>query len=484
MIELYTRHASRGQQLLGAYSQFGWHHPGPLIFYVLAPFYALGGQTVHALNAGALAINLTCVILIVWVVLTRSDASVTLTVALFALLALFLARVPSLMISAWNPHLLVLPFIALVIICAATIAGDAALLPVAVALASFASQAHVGLVPVTQALIGVTVIAAFVVAKRGGLDLQRLRRWTNISVFVFIALWLLPIAEQIAITPGNATRVARYFFQDTRPGPSLWHGWTILSEALTLPFRVGFQVPQGWQFVSAATPLPLAAGTVLVALILIVIIRRPQDPARFERALAGLCLVAAAIGFWSVMRIRETVGDYAVFWLSALGTISLAVVSSYVFSALVRASSPRALRAVAATLLVAGAIVLGVRQLVISQRPPAVRDEEAVTVQVLADDLIRTIRQSGVVHAQLQSGDRWGVAAGVILQFLKEGVPFSVDPAEADFYGRQLAAGESDVVFTFVGPASHERLAARPDNIVAAHSRGVFVDGIRVSARP
>ena len=39
------------------YSRFGWHHPGPLYFYLLAPWYWLSGSTA-GMQAGALVINL------------------------------------------------------------------------------------------------------------------------------------------------------------------------------------------------------------------------------------------------------------------------------------------------------------------------------------------------------------------------------------------------------------------------------------------
>src|SRR5262249_25524372 len=58
LIELYTIHAAHGDQLLGAYSQYGWYHPGPLLFYVLAPFYVSAGRTEYGLRLGALVINL------------------------------------------------------------------------------------------------------------------------------------------------------------------------------------------------------------------------------------------------------------------------------------------------------------------------------------------------------------------------------------------------------------------------------------------
>ena len=53
VIESYTLLASRAELLLGAYSRFQWHHPGPLYFYLLAPFYALSGEKTAGLDAGA-----------------------------------------------------------------------------------------------------------------------------------------------------------------------------------------------------------------------------------------------------------------------------------------------------------------------------------------------------------------------------------------------------------------------------------------------
>jgi hypothetical protein len=56
--ETYTILASQGRLLVGPYSRFSWHHPGPIYFYLLVPFYkALGSRTL-GLQVGALAISL------------------------------------------------------------------------------------------------------------------------------------------------------------------------------------------------------------------------------------------------------------------------------------------------------------------------------------------------------------------------------------------------------------------------------------------
>jgi len=44
--------------------------------------------------------------------------------------------------------------------------------------------------------------------------------------------------------------------------------------------------------------------------------------------------------------------------------------------------------------------------------------------------------------------------------------------------------GDHDAIFTFANPQSHDRLAARPGNILVARYHSVFVDGIRATPAP
>ncbi|HEX3704225.1 MAG TPA: hypothetical protein VHU82_12910 [Vicinamibacterales bacterium] len=57
IIQIYTLEVLRSFLTLGPYSQFGWHHPGPLYFYGLVPLYEIAGRRAIGLVAGALAIN-------------------------------------------------------------------------------------------------------------------------------------------------------------------------------------------------------------------------------------------------------------------------------------------------------------------------------------------------------------------------------------------------------------------------------------------
>src|SRR5207253_2578948 len=56
ILESAVRHI--GGQLVGPYSRFGFHQPGPAYFYLQAPFYRSPGASAAALFLGAFCINL------------------------------------------------------------------------------------------------------------------------------------------------------------------------------------------------------------------------------------------------------------------------------------------------------------------------------------------------------------------------------------------------------------------------------------------
>ena len=66
LLESSVRHI--GRQLVGPYSRFGFHQPGPSYYYLQAPFYRLPGASAAALFLGAYCINvgagLGCVLVV------------------------------------------------------------------------------------------------------------------------------------------------------------------------------------------------------------------------------------------------------------------------------------------------------------------------------------------------------------------------------------------------------------------------------------
>src|SRR4029077_17792587 len=62
-LELYTRLAAQGRQLLGPYSRFGFHPPGPAYFYASVPLYVLTGERFAGILLTAALINVLSIAL-------------------------------------------------------------------------------------------------------------------------------------------------------------------------------------------------------------------------------------------------------------------------------------------------------------------------------------------------------------------------------------------------------------------------------------
>src|SRR5258708_627280 len=106
IIEIYTLQAVRGFLKLGPYSQFLWHHPGPIYFYSLVPFYELSGGRAIGLAASALTINFASVVTTGWIAARNRGRPVA--AVLVASLVIDLLRADGLAASGWIPRVMLL----------------------------------------------------------------------------------------------------------------------------------------------------------------------------------------------------------------------------------------------------------------------------------------------------------------------------------------------------------------------------------------
>ena len=121
-LELYTRLAAQGRQLLGPYSRFGFHHPGPAYFYASVPLYVLSGERFAGILLTAALVNVVSIALMLRRLAREGGGAALLAGAL--VIALFLSwRGPGWLFSAWNPNVAVLPFGVALVSFAAVAAG-------------------------------------------------------------------------------------------------------------------------------------------------------------------------------------------------------------------------------------------------------------------------------------------------------------------------------------------------------------------------
>ena len=165
VLELRVRDVFHHAVLVGPYSRYGWNHPGPLLFYALAgPYWLLGSRSI-SMHIGALGINAASIVAIGWVAFRRGRLPMTLCVLIpvglvtHALGANFLR-------DPWNPSLPVLPLLLVLLLAWSVTVGDVWMLPIAVGVASFVVQCHVGLAPLTLALVASALLGMVVAEVR------------------------------------------------------------------------------------------------------------------------------------------------------------------------------------------------------------------------------------------------------------------------------------------------------------------------------
>jgi len=144
---------SRDSPLTGAWSRYGWSHPGPALYYALALPKLVAGGSWRGIWLGAIGINLLAVATALWLAARQGR----LMVAAFAVASLWTvaAATPLLFSDPWNASVVVLPVVTMAAAVVAAGTGDRR--GVAVAMVVFVAVAQ------THVAYGVLVLPAAIV---------------------------------------------------------------------------------------------------------------------------------------------------------------------------------------------------------------------------------------------------------------------------------------------------------------------------------
>jgi len=211
---IYTLRAVKGELGTGAYSRFHWNHPGPLLYEMLAPLYALSGRREVSLKWTMLIVNVTALAALVMYVSRRSKwLAATIALALVPLIWLE----QRLLFWAWNPAAPLLSLALALALAAGVCAGDVAVLPWLCVVVSFLVQSHVALAPVSL-LLTVVSVAAVLWRLRSPIpdDRRAAGRALAVSAAVAVVLWAVPIAHDLRASSSNLVAIARFFAASRR----------------------------------------------------------------------------------------------------------------------------------------------------------------------------------------------------------------------------------------------------------------------------
>jgi hypothetical protein len=308
-MELATRDVGRYEVLQGLWSRSDWRHPGPVLFYVLAPFYRAAGGSPVGLALGALAINGSCIVGI-GLLARRRGGTPLLVLSLLATVLLARTMGAGALADWWNLRITTLPFALLLFLVWSLACGDAWALPVAAFVASFLAQTHVGFVPVALPLLAWGTGALVL---RRGRDGGRPWRALAVTAGVLGITWS-PLLIDVLINPNsNPRRIVRYFRHTTDPAHTAGDGWRVISAQFALwpewlagkrPSAIMFQSPYLY-----SAPRPLLLVAVLVAAV--ALWRWAPGTGPWWVLTIGLTAVLSVV---AVMRTLGPVFDYRLRW--------------------------------------------------------------------------------------------------------------------------------------------------------------------------
>ena len=475
--EIYTLQAMRGLLTVGAYSQFEWHHPGPMYFYALVPFYQLANRHAIGLAAGALAINGLSLGAMAWI--AGRAGGRTIAAILLGVMGVYLWRADGLAASIWNPHLIVVPLTALIVSCTAVATGHAVTLPMATVVGSFLIQTHVSTLPCA----GIVMLATVYVAAsnrdascRGAS--RRVRFWGFVSAGLAMALWFPPILDAVTGDAGNLTRLWRFFVMEPQPGQSwrtAFSTWADMMTAFVRPdLRVGWGAAYRPTHSLAIEALAIAELTCLAAVAWWA--RRHGN--RFLFLLSLLQIVASTAAGLSIMRIVDVaIGDYQIFWISALGALSWGTLAAATYTVAIGHNAASPTRATRVTFGLAVGVLGMVSVHGLTQaRAYAVGQQAATTLtrKIVALEVEQFIEREQVRRPLFRiAQSTWLDGAGVILHVYKHHPLTVVEPSWVHVFGERMSSdGSEDAEFQIADPALHAILSTRPgDRLVAAHDR-------------
>lgn len=440
LIELYTRDIGHHAVLLGPYSRFGWHHPGPALYELLVLPYRLTGSNGIGLMLGVVLINAAAAAGIALVAYRRGGR--TLLIWALIVLGLFLhALGPQQLTDPFNPFPPVLVLGLLLLLLWSVALGDVWMLPWAAVAATFAVQSHIGSLITIVGLVGLAGIFLVVqiVATRN--DAEQRRRWRRVlprvigvTVLLGFVLWLPPIIEQLTHHPGNVTLMREYAARAKPSQPAN----TVTDVSLTeigwiTGLNAGAHVTRSLFTRMSRWPGELTIGVYLVAMIATVVRRR-----RAQVVLGTLVGGSIGLAVLSISRLDGLPAEYLVRWATFVGFGIWVFAGWVVLDALAQVDFVHARRMAGAAVGVGIVAILAVVLSVNSARADPPDPVASNRIRTLTPRVLRAVKAKSAQPVVIGEGRGLlsiDAGSGLALQLEKHGVRVKFEPRQKIAYG-------------------------------------------------
>jgi len=446
LIELRVRDVPGDLPLVGAYSRFGWSHPGPLHFWALALPYRLGWSSSEALLVATMALHALAGV-VAWALARRIDPRAGATVVVVVLVVL--ATTPAEFVGTpWNPYVALVGSVTMVVAGWATAERLPAGPVVAVVAGSLLVQAHVVTAPYVLA-VAASAVALALWAHRGEDPPEVPWRAAALAAGVGALLWMPAILQQLLGDDGNLRAVLS--------GGDGGGGRAGVGAGAGLVSRMFGPWP-AWAEPATTTEAIVDTSPALPVWLLVpvagavVAVRRCQWAHLRGLVVAGVAVAGAAA---STALLDDGVLYYLVVGDRGVVAAAMAIGAAAVFSAV----SVHRVTLVAAVLSVGLAGLVGAQQLTGENHLASF----GPTVEELAAAVVDEAGPGAVVEVSSHPDRRANeVAEGMLLQLERSGVTVRA-PAlgDARVGPRRASAADPELTVQVAPPAARGELEAQ-----------------------
>jgi hypothetical protein len=312
LLELGARRAIHLDQLVGPYSRSGFHHPGPALFYLLAPFVRVLEPTGPGLYLGATMINAVALVAAVVVIWRRVGALAALWAAA-AIDVFCLCLGVGTLREPWNPYLVVAPMVLFVVLWAAGWTGSSDSALWAFVVGSYLFQTEIATAAVIIVLCASLAVRLARQGRKGRPPTLK-GRWGLLrvsGVVILVAIWI-PVVMELVVDRPNNLQLMWDFFTRGHAGPPMSQALGVSADALSvLPFG-----NHDYVLALHRNPVEVAAFAVLLVAGLVVAValgRQRRQPMGLALAASGA--VGAIVGPASLTHADGPVYMYFALWL-------------------------------------------------------------------------------------------------------------------------------------------------------------------------
>ena len=453
VLTMRVEDVGRDTPLVGPYSRFGWNHPGPLMYWLLAFPYHLFGDKPEAILAAAATLNALTVAALSAVAWRRGRLPMV-ALTMTAIAILIHAMGAATIRDPWNPFITLLPLALTVFLVWSVIEGDFWMWPPLAFLVSFELQSHIGYLPML-AMLGVSVFVITWRSKSMGalLPTSTKQRWwvLGLSSAVVIGCWLPVLLDQVAGT-GNLGAIAQYFLSPGDSPAGFGTALHVAADQLRLPSapwlgRAELAGLDGALLGSGLAALAVPILSMAVSLWLAVRMR-VLTALRFQ-----LVVIATALGgLIATARVTGPLFDWVVRWWWVIASLWWLSIVWVVWSVLYQRIQTQSMQRIATGVLAVGAAIVAlaatgpVISATSSTPPPS--PSTGVVLNGFLQQTLDALQGSGPLLVVTTGSVRGDYGDALRLQLERAGINVVIEPTMISHLGPQRSESNRTPVGT------------------------------------